>query len=208
MRRFYWIKQGLLHSAAILGATVLYSVYIFVLESSHRYDVQRYLGMATGYLAVLTAVLPTIFSQMLHASTIPLTLSLGATRKETWVGLQLYRLAILLPVLGGMALFFILGSGVDIQLTLILMLSGYLYFNGVGCILGILSTKLSRGALAITTALISVGSLALAAVPVILTLLAREYAVVLIYILPAFGILIYGICTHFERKTIKTTCVK
>lgn len=207
MRRFYWFKDGLPQSVAILGIAVLYPLFIFLMGDPQR-GFLEYLEMATWYLVAMAVFMPVIFNLLIYGTTVPLTLSLGATRKEAWTGLQLYRLAMLLPLLGGVVLLAVLGATMDFWLVFVLLLSGYLFFGGIGGILGVLGTKLSRGALVAVTAAISTCSLAVAAVAALLTVLAEQVAFSLIFILPVVGLLVYIACTCFEKKAIKALCVK
>jgi hypothetical protein len=169
---------------------------------------QGYLEMAVWYLVAMAVIMPMIFHMIIYGTTVPLALSLGATRKEVWMGLQLYRLAMLLPVLGGVVLVAVLGAAVDFWLVFVLLLAGYLFFGGIGGVLGVLSTKLSRGALLAVIFAISTGGLSVAAGAALLTVLAWEMVPALIFILPVVGLLVYVACTCYERKAIRAICVK
>ena len=205
MRRFHWIKEGLVQTAVILGAAAVYTLFLFMTGDSSK-SLHDYFEMATIYLVGMAVIMPAIFNIYTYAQTVPLTLSFGVTRKEVWLGLQLYRIAMLLPVVGAIVLLFVLGSRVDILPSLVLTLAGGLYFSGIGGFSGALTVKLGRGTL-LMIALVWIVSLALAAVLVVIPVV-NEKVDILIYILPLVGALVYTLCTCFEKKAIKALCVK
>lgn len=205
MRRFHWIKEGLVQTAVILGAAAVYTLFLFMTGDSSK-SLHDYFEMATIYLVGMAVIMPAIFNIYTYAQTVPLTLSFGVTRKEVWLGLQLYRIAMLLPVGGAIVLLFVLGSRVDILASLVLTLAGGLYFSGIGGFSGALTVKLGRGTL-LMIALVWIVSLALAAVLVVIPVV-NEKVYILIYILPLVGALVYTLCTCFEKKAIKALCVK
>lgn len=206
MRRFYWFKEGLIHAAVILVAAAVYTLCLLMADDSQR-SLQDYFEMATIYLVGMTVIMPAIFNISTYIQTVPLTLSLGATRKEVWVGIQLYRMAMLLPVVAVIALLFVLGSHVDILVSLALTLAGGLYFSGIGGLSGALTVKLGRNTLLVAIALIWIVSLAVAALLVVIPV-ANEQTDALIYILPSVGMLVYVLCTCFEKKSMAALCVK
>ena len=205
MRRFHWIKEGLVQAAVILSAAAVYTLFLFMTGDSTK-SLHDYFEMATIYLVGMAVIMPAIFNIYTYAQTVPLTLSFGVTRKEVWLGLQLYRIAMLLPVGGAIVLLFVLGSRVDILASLVLTLAGGLYFSGIGGFSGALTVKLGRGTL-LMIALVWIVSLALAAVLVVIPVV-NEKVDILIYILPLVGALVYTMCTCFEKKAIKALCVK
>lgn len=205
MRRFHWIKEGLVQTAVILGAAAVYTLFLFMTGDSTK-SLHDYFEMATIYLVGMAVIMPAIFNIYTYAQTVPLTLSFGVTRKEVWLGLQLYRIAMLLPVVGAIVLLFVLGSRVDILASLVLTLAGGLYFSGIGGFSGALTVKLGRGTL-LMIALVWIVSLALAAVLVVIPVVNKKVDI-LIYILPLVGTLVYTLCTCFEKKAIKALCVK
>lgn len=79
MRRFYWFKDGLPQSVAILGIAVLYPLFIFLMGDAQR-GFLEYLEMATWYLVAMAVFMPVIFNLLIYGTTVPLTLSLGATQ--------------------------------------------------------------------------------------------------------------------------------
>ena len=205
MRRFHWIKEGLVQAAVILSAAAVYTLFLFMTGDSTK-SLHDYFEMATIYLVGMAVIMPAIFNIYTYTQTVPLTLSFGVTRKEVWLGLQLYRIAMLLPVMGANVLLFVLGSRVDILVSLVLTLAGGLYFSGIGGFSGALTVKLGRGTL-LMIALVWIVSLALAAVLVVIPVV-NEKVDILIYILPLVGALVYTLCTCFEKKAIKALCVK
>lgn len=207
MRRFYWIKEGLLYAAAMLIATVLYTLFMVMMNGSEK-TTQEYLSTAIGYLTGLAAILPVIFNMSAYRLTIPLTLSFGATRKETLWGIQLYRIAMLVPVLGAMVLLSVLSSAEKSWVAPVLLLTGCLVSSGIGGLLGALSLKLSGGILTLVTILVMVFGVALATLLVMVVLAVEEEPAVLVYILPAIGALVYGICSCFELRAIKALYVR
>lgn len=205
MRRFHWIKEGLVQAAVILSAAAVYTLFLFMAGDSTK-SLHDYFEMATIYLVGMAVIMPAIFNIYTYTQTVPLTLSFGVTRKEVWLGLQLYRIAMLLPVMGANVLLFVLGSRVDILVSLVLTLAGGLYFSGIGGFSGALTVKLGRGTL-LMIALVWIVSLALAAVLVVIPVVNKKVDI-LIYILPLVGTLVYTLCTCFEKKAIKALCVK
>ena len=205
MRRFHWIKEGLVQAAVILSAAAVYTLFLFMTGDSTK-SLHDYFEMATIYLVGMAVIMPAIFNIYTYTQTVPLTLSFGVTRKEVWLGLKLYRIAMLLPVMGANVLLFVLGSRVDILVSLVLTLAGGLYFSGIGGFSGALTVKLGRGTL-LMIALVWIVSLALAAVLVVIPVVNKKVDI-LIYILPLVGTLVYTLCTCFEKKAIKALCVK
>ena len=205
MRRFHWIKEGLVQAAVILSAAAVYTLFLFMTGDSTK-SLHDYFEMATFNLVGMAEIMPAIFNIYTYTQTVPLTLSFGVTRKEVWLGLQLYRIAMLLPVMGANVLLFVLGSRVDILVSLVLTLAGGLYFSGIGGFSCALTVKLGRGPL-LMIALVWIVSLALAAVLVVIPVVNKKVDI-LIYILPLVGTLVYTLCTCFEKKAIKALCVK
>ena len=207
MRRFYWIRQGVGHGAVLLVASMLYCVFMATADDFGR-SFQEYLKLASMYLTGMAVFMPVIFNMGSYAVTLPLTLSLGATRKEGWIGLQLYRLAMILPVMGSLALIAVLRATSDFWLFFVILLSGYLVFSGIGGLMGILTTKLSRGSLVAAVAAISIGAVAVTVVVGVVIAVVSKVVPALIAIAPFLAALVYAFCTCHERKAILALYVK
>lgn len=207
MHRFYWIKQGLTYGAILLAASGLYPVYIATMDGFQR-SLPEYLELTSMYLAAMTVIMPPVLGLIIYGTTIPLALSLGATRKEAWVGLQLYRLAMLLPVLGEITLFAVFETTIDFWLILVMLLSGYIFSGGLGGILGILTPKVSGASRIVVVCVIFIAGLSLAVAAVVFAVVIWEWVPALILFLPLTAALLYTLFTCCERKAIMALYVK
>lgn len=207
MRRFYWIKQGLTYGAIVLAASVFYPVYIATMDGFQR-SLPEYLELTSIYLAAMTVIMPAVLGLIIYGTTVPLALSLGATRKEAWVGLQLYRLAMLLPVLGELTLFAVFETTIDFWLIVVMLLSGYLLSGGIGGIMGILTPKVSGASRIAVVCVIFIAGLSVAVAAVVFAVVVWEWMPALIVILPLLAALVYTLCTCCERKVILALYVK
>ena len=102
MRLRFWFRNGLQTVAAILGASGLYGLLMGMqLDSSGLADV---LGLMPIYLTLFGAIMLLAMMLAVYKFSLGLSISLGSTRWEAFVGLQVFRLLPTLVTVGLTAL--------------------------------------------------------------------------------------------------------
>lgn len=204
MRHFFWIKEGLRVAATILAAALIYSLLIGMQSSWGPLDL---LQTTVIYLAVSGCIMAMIFSMGLYQTLIPLSLRFGGLRADVITGIQLYRLALILPVVLATAGLAVL-SPIPMDTTLVLVIAVFLFFNGLGGVLGAFSQKLSKNAqtaLSTIAVLAAVGLLGVIAL-VLLNVFALTKSVLWIFL--GLSVAVYGVCTYFEARAVHHFCVR
>lgn len=209
MRRLYWIKEGLKVVAFIFIASALYTLFMAIMNTED--DVSGgFLRQGAIYFVIMGVMMSLLYNMGLHQTVIPLSLSFGGTRREAVLGVQLYRLTVLFFLLvGGAALLILLHMEFDALLFAIPIIIGvYLFFSGLGGLLGSFSNKLSKKALSV----LSVITILVVANILIFLVMALDFGLnpssTLGLPLLAIGILVYGICCVFEVRSIRRHYVR
>lgn len=209
MRRLYWVKEGLKVVATIFGATALYSLFMALLNTDED-PLQSFFRQGTIYFVIMGVLMSLLSNMGLHQTIIPISLSFGGTRKEAIWGVQLYRLIVLLFLLiGASVLFGLMLSDVSILLGTIPIIIGlYLFFAGLGGLLGTFVSRISKGVLVVIVGfatLLIMFILIFVILGMGIGLEISDYIPWLIFI-PCAAV--YGICSIFEVRSIRRHYVR
>ena len=210
MRKLYWIIEGLKMDAAIFAASFVYS-FLIASQKLAEGGWMQVMQMGAIYTLVMGGAMMLISSVNLYWLHVPLALMFSSTRKETYIGLQYYRLAIAVPVL--------LVSSIMCTMTypefrantwmvVVLGMSAFMILGGIGGILGYICYKLSKAAL------MGIMLFTLFLVIILVTAMTIGFAVFLkiadsaIWIVFGLGIFVHIIGNVMEYKRIKGFCVR
>ena len=210
MRRLYWAKEGMKFIGTVLGASFLYSLFMTIMDGDGT--LEKLVVTGTTYLAMFGSVMAMVFNMTAYQTFLPLTLSFGCTRREAIVGMQVYRLTVLVVLAGVSAVLTSLDAftmSTAPRIIIALEISAYLFFSSLGGVSGALSTKLSKVMLGIVSAAaVLVGLGLVCGVAVYLVTQSMELPGGVGWILLALAVLIYGLCSIAEARTIKRFCVR
>lgn len=209
MRLLYWIKEGLRITAAVFAAAAIYMLLTVSQDSGDTW--QDYLYTGTTYLVIFGAFMTMALNATVYQVHIPLTISFGSTRAEALLGIQCYRLTIMLPVLTVSAILVgIAGEAAWLDFPTILLLGAgaFLAFNGLGGVLGIFSTKLSKGVLAAVSIAAMLLAITVLGLSVLLFAVIFEQGHGTAWIILGLGALVYALCSIAEARTLKGFRVK
>ena len=209
MRLRYWAQEALKFTGIIMAAAFVYTLLMMVQDT--RETCNEYLEMGALYLGMFGACMCMILGTSIYQVHAPLAISLGSTRKEVLFGIQCYRFVIASILLAVAALLLMLTGETAQSLVWTILPLGvatFMVFNGIGAVLGCLSTKLGRGALiavSILTMLLCVGGLGAAVL-----IIALKYSLQgnVVWIVLGIGTLVYALSMIFEAQTIKKFSVK
>lgn len=209
MRLRYWVQEALKITGVIMTAALVYTLLMMAQDTEETW--QDYLEMGAIYLCLFGAVMCMSFGTSIYQVHVPLAISFGSTRKEALLGMQCYRLVIASIILAAVELLlFMTGDTAQPLMWAVVPLesAAFLVFNGLGAILGGLSTKLGRGALvavSIVVMLLGVGG-----VIAVILIIALKYSLQrnVVWIVLGIGTLVYALSMIFEVRTIKKFSVK
>lgn len=205
MRRFYWVKEGLRFSAVVLMAGGLYGIFIALMNEEND-TLGDILYMSALYLGMFGAFMSLIFNMGLYQSLLPLALSFGGTRREAMQGLQLCRIANLIPVVAAVALCAARQSEPFVEVTL--MIAAGLLFSGLGGLVGSLAPVLSKGVLALVSAAAVLGGMVLIGAAAFLAVVAFGSSGGILWTILGISVLGYAVCSLFEARAVRHWCVR
>lgn len=146
MRTLHWVKQGLKMVAIVFFACFVYSP-MMVLMQKNSLRLRDFLILSESFLLMLGGLFSVMFSTLIYTTDLPVVISCGATRRETFWGIQLgrgvYTLANL-AIVGTMGLIASELPFRDLASAIPFVLSGYLLFHGLGGIVSILYAKFQK----------------------------------------------------------------
>ncbi len=209
MRRLYWVKEGMKVVAILFCATALYSLLMALLNTEYSL-LEEAMRQGAIYFVILGIMMALLNNMSIHQTIIPLSLSFGGTRKEAISGVQLYRLTVLIFLLiGAFVMFGLMLPDISILFGAIpIMLGAYLFFAGLGGLLGTFVSKINKGVLGVIVVfatLLIIFILIFAILGLEIGLEISDYIPLLIFI-P--GAAVYGICSIFEVRSIQRHYVR
>lgn len=211
MRRLFWVKEGLRYVVAVLGASFLYSLFMMIAGSEK--DWIDTLTMATMYLVMFSAIMALVFNMTLYQSVLPLTISFGCLRKEALVGLQIYRLTVLIPVTAITAVLAAMVApdiGTQAWIIVVLEIAAYLFCTSIGGLIGPLSGKLSKTLLGVLYGVAMLAFMVILAGGIIVVFIMEELNVLgwVAWLVLGVAVAVYGLCSIAEIRGIKHLCVR
>lgn len=210
MRRLYWIKEGLRMAATVLIACVVYTSLIAFTVNAN-YTLPEHLENAFVYTSLLSSIIGFFFNIFSYQSLIPIALSFGCTRRETMLGVQLFRLAYFIPpLLASAVLAFLMGSDAGIDPFAMISISTSMYLSGssLGALAGAFTAKNMGGrSLAILITTVILGNIVAFVVSFVI-LAPIDQLRMMLWIMPVIGGVSYLVCSIFEARALKRCCVR
>lgn len=209
MRLGYWLKEGGRITLSVFSASLLYSVLMGA--NSFTGDPVDALRTGSMYLLLFGTIMSMALCANVYLVHVNLSLSFGCTRKEAFLGLQVLRLTIAVPVIAAAGGLMALAGGSREISPGMMMGTGaaaFLLFGVLGGVLGILSTR-RRGAF-LTAIQIVLTILGTGLVGFALYMLIFEWELQLwgLGILLAVGTALYGLSSAAEWKCLKSLSVR
>lgn len=145
MRLRFWIKGGLQTLATVAGASALYGLLMWV--QSSNITLEETLSFLPFYLVTFGAIMLLAMTVSVYKAMLPLALSFGSTRREAFVGLQVFRLlptaavALLLVLL-----FLVPGTEMVLGLSAVVLLTAglFLFVGAIGSGLGMIYVRFGK----------------------------------------------------------------
>ena len=212
MRLGYWVRQSLKMTMIILAGSAAYTVMMAVQGTVD--GIMDALQMGGFFLMMFGIMISTVLNTTVYQLHLPLTLSFGSTRKEAFVGIQLYRLINgLIVVLVGCGLYGVAGAMGDEWLMPawcigVLGLGAYLLMGAFGILMGILATKLGKVALAAVAGVVTLLGMVTIGGAVLGLELGFGLERWMVWIVLALGAVVYGLMLIPEVRTLKKFCVR
>lgn len=145
MRLRFWIKGGLQTLATVAGASAIYGLLMWFQSSAST--LEEVLSLLPLYILTFGTIMLLAMTVSVYKGMLPLALSFGSTRREVFVGLQVFRLlptaaVVLLLVL----LFLVPGTEMFLGLpTAVLLTVGlFLFVGAIGSGLGMVYVRFGR----------------------------------------------------------------
>lgn len=209
MRRLYWVKEGLKVVGIIFGATALYSLFMALLNTDED-PLQSFFRQGTIYFVLMGGLMSLLSNMGIHQTIIPISLSFGGTRKEAVWGVQLYRLTVLLFLLiGASVLFGLMFSDISILFrTFPIVIGVYLFFVGLGGLLGTFVSRISKGVLAVIVGFATLLVMFILIFVILGMGIGVEISDYIPWLIFIPGAAVYGICSIFEVRSIKRHYVR
>lgn len=203
MRVKLWIKNSLTYALAGLAGAAVYTLMMFLMEPD--FEMGRLMNMASGYLVGIGVVMTVVVGLMDYKTTLPLALSLGSTRKEALIGMQLGRLVYALVFLAAIALLFAAGNGLDsLPVLLPIALGAMLAMSAVGAVFGMVTVKFGKVAAVVVGVLIGLltAGCVFAGIVFIVADIEINGGAWLLWLVPLFGGAVYGAVLIPEVKSV------
>lgn len=145
MRLRFWIKGGLQTLATVAGASAIYGLLMWFQSSAST--LEEVLSLLPLYILTFGTIMLLAMTVSVYKGMLPLALSFGSTRREVFVGLQVFRLlptaaVVLLLVL----LFLVPGTEMFLGLsTAVLLTVGlFLFVGAIGSGLGMVYVRFGK----------------------------------------------------------------
>ncbi len=208
MKIWYWVKEGLQITITVFAAALVYSGLMATSLTEGGSDL-----LSTGglYLAIMGVIMALMCNLSLYQLHVPLTLGFGASRKSVAVGLHIFRLVLMVPVLIAVWLVFTaMDDGFVVAPWFLTTLAAAAFFicNGLGSLMGILSPKLGKGAITAMSVALMLLALLLVGLMVLFTILFADINTWLVWVIWGASALVYAVCSIAEYRAIRRFCVK
>lgn len=206
MKLGYWLREGLKAAALLLVGSTLFVLMMLLQRGGD--ELSDYVLMGAIFLLVFGAFMGMALGSSVYLLHVPLTIGLGATRRETLAGVQCFRAAVMIPCIAIAAPLLVLFVHIPPGVLLPAAVGVYLMYNGFGALLGRLSLRVRRGAVvAIMLALLFIP---LAALVCAAYYIGKAFGsmTALPWIILAVGGAGYGLAMIPETGTLKKYAVK
>lgn len=208
MRLGYWIKTGLKNGLAIIGSAVLFS--LMMLLQSEETSLPLTLRMSIGFLLAFGILMSMVMNITVYKQQLFVSLSFGSSRKEAFVGMQLFRLIPIVLIFGAAVLVMLL-QGLQVGWQILACAGVALVLGAVGSGIGMVSLKFGRGFAIVCSVIIGfafgMGGLALMAV-IFAADGWQDVPSFVPWIILAVGAAAHGISMIPEYKTVYRSNVK
>lgn len=212
MRVKFWLKSALQNSLIIVGGGLLYVALLMAMEPMD--SIQDVFQVASIYLLAMGAMLSILLEMSVFKVNLPLAIGCGSTRKEAFLGRQLYRAVftalLTVTVIGLAALAGDKGMApLDVYTPIVLAVM--LVTGSVGSVLGAFSTKLGKTGLVILGIVLGVIAMLLIMAGFIGGAVLADtanWSRWMVWLAPVAAAVVYGLSIIPEHKTIYKYNVK
>ncbi len=208
MRLRFWFKSGLSTLLSVVCASLLYCL-IFSLQAS---EPDAILTLLTLYPILFGAMLMPVMTLNTYKFNVNLAISMGSTRNEVLVGLQLFRFVTILGVLLWVSLCTLLAGDralLPLWQIAVLTVGVFLFTCGIGSVMGVVNARWGKAAtvvLFISILLVAFASGFLSAYGLDARyghlLAGRSGTAWLVWLALGVGLPVYGLAMIPEQRTV------
>ena len=213
MRLKDWFKTGAFHALCAIGGSLLYGVMMYMMGA--EYNISYMLEISVIYMLFFGAFMSMVLIMSVQKQNLPLALSFGSTRKEAFWGMQCYRVVYMALIMAAAAVLSLLTGkdGADLAAVFLpLGLTAMLIMGALGSVIGIAGLRFGKGAMiaiGIVSGVLMVGML-IGFVIVVFSMADKmiDLSGWMIWLVPAFGVVLHIGSTVLERRMIYQYNVK
>ena len=206
MRLKDWFKSGLQYAAIIIFASAIYGV---LMEPT---NLDEMVSMAAMYMLLFGGVMSLLFSISVYKVMLPVSLGFGSTRREAFVGIQCYRVVYMVLVSAAAVGLYLLGGKMGLTELKVLAPIGIglmPLMTAVGAVIGMVGSRFGKGVMAAMTVIGSLIAVAIMLATLILCdVFEEQIGSFGLWMMPVAGLLVYGLVSIFEYKSVKKYSVK
>lgn len=212
MRVKFWLKSALQNSLIIVGGALLYMAMMVAMEPID--SIQEVFQQASIYLLMFGAMISIMIDMSVFKLNLPLAIGFGSSRKEAFLGRQLYRLLFTAILTVGTVVLAAFGEEkgfVKLEIMAVFTPSVLLVTGSLGAMLGAASTKLGKTGVMVIGIIsgVLVALLIMVCISAGITLDVKfDLPRLMIWLAPAAAAVIYGLSIIPEYKTIYNYNVK
>lgn len=206
MRLKDWFKSGLQYAAIIIFASAIYGV---LMEPTKLTEM---VSMAAMYMLLFGGAMSLLFSISVYKVMLPVSLGFGSTRREAFVGIQCYRVVYMALVSAAAVGLYLLGGKMGLTELKVLAPIGIglmPLMTAVGAVIGMVGSRFGKGVMAAMTVIGSLIAVAIMLATLILCgVFEEQIGSFGLWMMPVAGLLVYGLVSIFEYKSVKKYSVK
>ena len=206
MRLKDWFKSGLQYAAIIIFASAIYGV---LMEPTNLTEM---VSMAAMYMLLFGGAMSLLFSISVYKVMLPVSLGFGSTRREAFVGIQCYRVVYMVLVSAAAVGLYLLGGKMGLTELKVLAPIGIglmPLMTAVGAVIGMVGSRFGKGVMAAMTVIGSLIAVAIMLATLILCdVFEEQIGSFGLWMMPVAGLLVYGLVSIFEYKSVKKYSVK
>lgn len=206
MRLKDWFKSGLQYAAIIIFASAIYGV---LMEPT---NLDEMVSMAAMYMLLFGGAMSLLFSISVYKVMLPVSLGFGSTRREAFVGIQCYRVVYMVLVSAAAVGLYLLGGKMGLTELKVLAPIGIglmPLMTAVGAVIGMVGSRFGKGVMAAMTVIGSLIAVAIMLATLILCdVFEEQIGSFGLWMMPVAGLLVYGLVSIFEYKSVKKYSVK
>ena len=206
MRLKDWFKSGLQYAAIIIFASAIYGV---LMEPT---NLDEMVSMAAMYMLLFGGAMSLLFSISVYKVMLPVSLGFGSTRREAFVGIQCYRVVYMALVSAAAVGLYLLGGKMGLTELKVLAPIGIglmPLMTAVGAVIGMVGSRFGKGVMAAMTVIGSLIAVAIMLATLILCdVFEEQIGSFGLWMMPVAGLLVYGLVSIFEYKSVKKYSVK